>query len=196
MAAATSRIRLGTAVIATLTRSLALLAMAAVTLADLSSGRFVLGLGVGSPAVAGWHGREFPARPRTAVVRVVSDVRAALAGERLPEWGGFRLTGIEPRPDVRIFVSAMNEQMLRAAGRVVVNFCSAERAGRLVPLVGSARAAVGRTAPFEFVANPWAQAGTDAEPAQRRLRWEVAADFAQRLAAFRALESTPSGSSR
>jgi alkanesulfonate monooxygenase SsuD/methylene tetrahydromethanopterin reductase-like flavin-dependent oxidoreductase (luciferase family) len=178
MAAATSRIRLETAVIATLTRSPALLAMGAVTLADLSSGRFVLGLGAGSPAVAGWHGREFPARPRTAMVQTISDVRSALSGERLPRWDGFRLTGIEPRPDVRIFMSAMNPQMLRAAGSiadgVVVNFCPAAQAERLVPVVRSARAAAGRTTPFEFVVNVWAQAGTDVELAERRLRWEIA----------------------
>ena len=65
--------------------------------------------------MAGWHGREFPARPRTALVQTVGDVRAALAGERLPAWDGFRLTGIEPRPDVRIFMSAMSQRMLRAA---------------------------------------------------------------------------------
>jgi alkanesulfonate monooxygenase SsuD/methylene tetrahydromethanopterin reductase-like flavin-dependent oxidoreductase (luciferase family) len=177
MAAATSRIRLETAVIATLTRSPALLAMGASTLASLSSGRFVLGLGAGSPVVAGWHGQQFPARPVAAVLSAVGDVRAALAGERLPEWGGFRLTGIEPRPDVRIFMSAMSEQMLRAAASaadgVVVNFCPPERAARLVPVVRSARAAVGR-GPFEFVANVWAQAGTDLGLAHRRLRWEIA----------------------
>lgn len=178
MAAATSRIRLETAVIATLSRSPALLAMGAATLDDLSRGRFVLGLGAGSPAVAGWHGREFPARPRTAMIQTVGDVRAALAGERLPEWDGFRLTGIEPRPGVRIFMSAMNEQMLRAAASaadgVVVNFCPPRQAARLVPLVRSVRAAAGRTAPFEFVVNAWAQTGTDVELAERRLRWEVA----------------------
>ena len=68
-------------------------------------------------------------------------------------------------------MSAMNERMLRAgagaADGVVVNFCPAERAARLVPLVQSARAAAGGTTPFEFVANVWAQAGTDAELAQR-----------------------------
>jgi alkanesulfonate monooxygenase SsuD/methylene tetrahydromethanopterin reductase-like flavin-dependent oxidoreductase (luciferase family) len=178
MAAATSQIRLETAVIATLTRSPALLAMGGATLAHLSSGRFVLGLGAGSPVVAGWHGREFPARPRTALVQTVGDVRAALAGERLPGWGGFRLTGMEPRPDVRIFMSAMSQRMLRAAAitadGVVVNFCPAEQASRLVPMVRSARAAAGRTTPFEFVVNVWAQAGTDVEQAERRLRWEIA----------------------
>jgi alkanesulfonate monooxygenase SsuD/methylene tetrahydromethanopterin reductase-like flavin-dependent oxidoreductase (luciferase family) len=128
--------------------------------------------------VAGWHGREFPARPRTALVQTVGDVRAALAGERLPGWGGFRLTGMEPRPDVRIFMSAMSQRMLRAAAitadGVVVNFCPAEQASRLVPMVRSARAAAGRTTPFEFVVNVWAQAGTDVEQAERRLRWEIA----------------------
>ena len=178
MAAATARIRLETAVVATLTRSPALLAMGAATLDDLSGGRFVLGLGAGSPAVAGWHGREFPARPRTAMIATVRAVRAALAGERLPDWDGFRLTGIEPRPGVRIFMSAMNEQMLRAAAcvadGVVVNFCPPRQAARLVPLARSARAAAGRADPFEFVVNAWAQPGTDAELAERRLRWEVA----------------------
>jgi alkanesulfonate monooxygenase SsuD/methylene tetrahydromethanopterin reductase-like flavin-dependent oxidoreductase (luciferase family) len=177
MASATSRIRLETAVVSTLTRSPALLAMGAATLAELSSGRFVLGLGAGSPAVAGWHGREFPARPRTAMVQTVSDVRAALGGERLPGWDGFRLTGIEPRPDVRIFMAAMNPQMLRAAAGiadgVVVNFCPPAQAAQMVPAVRSARAAAG-AGPFEFVVNVWAQAGTDIELAERRLRWEIA----------------------
>ena len=178
MAVATSRIRLETAVIATLTRSPALLAMGAATLASLSSGRFVLGLGAGSQVVAGWHGQDFPARPAAAVARTVGAVRAALAGERLPEWGGFRLTGIDPCPGAPIFMSAMSEQMLRAAAGaadgVVVNFCPPERATRLVRVVRSARAATGQTAQFEFVANVWAQAGMDLELAQRRLRWEIA----------------------
>jgi alkanesulfonate monooxygenase SsuD/methylene tetrahydromethanopterin reductase-like flavin-dependent oxidoreductase (luciferase family) len=178
MAAATSRIRLDTAVVAMVTRSPALLAMGAATLAELSSGRFVLGLGAGSPTVARWHGREFPARPRTALVNLLEDVRAALAGLRLAEWGDFRLTGIEPRPETPIFISAMNDQMLLAAGRfadgVVVNFCSVEQAARLVSLVQSVRTEAGMAAPFEFVANVWAQAGDDVESAQRRLRWELA----------------------
>ena len=43
-----------------------------------------------------------------------------------------------------------------------------------MPVVRSARAAAGRTTPFEFVVNVWAQAGTDVEQAERRLRWEIA----------------------
>ncbi|MCU1659882.1 MAG: class F420-dependent oxidoreductase [Pseudonocardiales bacterium] len=175
MAAVTDRIRLETAVVSTLTRSPALLAMGAATLAELSDGRFVLGLGAGSPIVASWHGKSFYDKPCTAVTDVARDVRAALAGERLEGWGDFRLTGLRPRDDIKIFVSAMNERMLNAAGRcadgVVVNLCSTGEARRLLPIV---RAAQDGTRSVEFVANMWAHAGDDIDLAQQRLRWEIA----------------------
>jgi alkanesulfonate monooxygenase SsuD/methylene tetrahydromethanopterin reductase-like flavin-dependent oxidoreductase (luciferase family) len=193
LAARTSRTRLETAVVATVTRSPALLAMGAATLAELSGGRFVLGLGLGSPIVAEWHGTQFPDRPRSAVLGTLHAVRAALAGERLSGHGGFRLSGIAPQPDAKLFLAAINERMITAAGRyadgVVVNFCTPERAATLVPLAVGAAAAAGRR--IEFVANLWAFAGNDAETAERRLRWEIAPYLA--VPAYRAAAISVAG---
>src|SRR5271154_1973384 len=60
MAARTSRIRLGTGIIAMPARTPAATAMAAMTLDHISGGRVVLGLGVSGPQVAeGWYGQPF-----------------------------------------------------------------------------------------------------------------------------------------
>ena len=55
--ALTSRIRLGTGIMQMPARSPAMTAMTAMTLDQLSGGRFVLGLGMSGPQVVeGWHG--------------------------------------------------------------------------------------------------------------------------------------------
>jgi alkanesulfonate monooxygenase SsuD/methylene tetrahydromethanopterin reductase-like flavin-dependent oxidoreductase (luciferase family) len=176
IASATSSIRLETAVVSVLSRSPALLGMAAATLADLSGGRFALGVGAGSPLVASWHGTAFPERPASALAEAVVQLRLVLSGHRLPDRGGFRLIGLPPRPDVRILMAAMNHRMLRAAGRiadgVVVNFADPEQVARMSRIARAARAEAGNGAPFEFVANLWAHAG--GADAEERLRWEVA----------------------
>ncbi|TMF47473.1 MAG: LLM class flavin-dependent oxidoreductase, partial [Chloroflexi bacterium] len=63
LAAKTSRIRLGTAIMQIGARTPAMIAMTAMTMAALTDDRFVLGLGVSGPQVMeGWHGVPF-ARP-------------------------------------------------------------------------------------------------------------------------------------
>ena len=60
LAARTSRIRLGTGIMQAGTRTPALIAMTAMSLASMSGGRFILGLGVSGPQVIeGWHGIRF-----------------------------------------------------------------------------------------------------------------------------------------
>jgi alkanesulfonate monooxygenase SsuD/methylene tetrahydromethanopterin reductase-like flavin-dependent oxidoreductase (luciferase family) len=92
MIASTERVRVETSIVAVVTRAPTLLAMGAATLAQLSAGRFVLGLGAGSPIVAGWHGTDLAA-PLARVERSVRAVRSALAGERVNDWGAFKLAG-------------------------------------------------------------------------------------------------------
>ena len=53
VAAQTSKVRLGTAILPVFTRPPALLAMGAATLQNLSGGRFVIGLGTSSPVIVG-----------------------------------------------------------------------------------------------------------------------------------------------
>lgn len=60
LAAVTERVRLGTAIVNVYSRAPALLAQAAVTLDELSHGRFELGIGTSGPQVVeGWYGIPF-----------------------------------------------------------------------------------------------------------------------------------------
>jgi alkanesulfonate monooxygenase SsuD/methylene tetrahydromethanopterin reductase-like flavin-dependent oxidoreductase (luciferase family) len=177
MAVATSQIRLETSVTAVWSRSAALYAMGAATLSDLSDGRFVLGLGAGSPIVAGFHGSEFTA-PLRHVRMMVQDVRAALGGETLRHAGGFRLRGI-PAADVPLVVSAMNDRMVALAGEVadgiILNFCDPAEAARLGRLARDARPDDGSARrPFEIHAVVWLYVGADEARGRATFRHELA----------------------
>ncbi len=88
LAARTSRIRLGTGIMQAGTRTPALIAMTAMSLASMSGGRFILGLGVSGPQVIeGWHGIRFE-RPVQRLRETVEIVRRAVRGERLAYKGG------------------------------------------------------------------------------------------------------------
>ncbi|MGC4935556.1 LLM class F420-dependent oxidoreductase [Gordonia sp. DT30] len=79
--AATSRIRLGTAVSQLSARPPTTLAMAALTLDHLSGGRHIIGLGVSGPQVVeGWYGQPF-AKPLARTREYVEIVRSVLARE-------------------------------------------------------------------------------------------------------------------
>ncbi len=121
-ALATSRIRLGTGVVPIYTRTPATMAQTAATIDELSGGRLTLGLGVSHrPVVEGWHGQTID-RPVDEMREYVMIVRAILRGEDPPageKWRtGFRLAGLEPRPDLPIYLAALSPAMLRLAGEV------------------------------------------------------------------------------
>lgn len=83
LAARTERIRLGTGIMQASARAPAMTAMTALTLAELSEGRFALGLGASGPQVVeGLHGVRF-ARPLERLRETVEIVRMAFRGERL-----------------------------------------------------------------------------------------------------------------
>jgi probable F420-dependent oxidoreductase len=118
----TSRIRLGTGVVPIYTRTPATMAQTAATLDDLSGGRHTLGLGVSHrPVVEGWHGQTID-KPVSEMREYVAIVRAILRGEDPPpgqKWQtGFHLSGLDPRPELPIYVAALSPAMLRLAGEV------------------------------------------------------------------------------
>jgi F420-dependent oxidoreductase-like protein len=79
--AATTRVRLGTAVAQLSARAPTAAAMAALTLDHLSGGRAILGLGVSGPQVVeGWYGTPF-GKPLARTREYVSIVRQVLARE-------------------------------------------------------------------------------------------------------------------
>ena len=118
----TSRIRLGTGVLNVWGRSAASIAMLASSLADLSGGRFELGLGAGSPPLAeGLHDVPFRA-PVARLGQVTRQVRRLLDGERIVPsgLGGSRpLRLAQPTPQVvPIQMAALRPRAVRLCGEL------------------------------------------------------------------------------
>ncbi|HUO64201.1 MAG TPA: LLM class flavin-dependent oxidoreductase, partial [Terriglobales bacterium] len=130
MAARTSRIRLGTGIMQAGTRTPALVAMTAMSLAAMSQGRFLLGLGVSGPQVIeGWHGIRFE-RPVQRLREMVEIVRRATRGERLEYRGSIYelpLPGGEgkalrsaakPQPNIPIYLATLSPKSLEMTGEI------------------------------------------------------------------------------
>lgn len=130
VAARTSRIRLGTGIMQVGTRTPALVAMTAMSLASMSGNRFILGLGVSGPQVIeGWHGIRFE-RPVQRMRETIEIVRRAIRGERLTYQGSvyeLPLAGGEgkalrsaarPRPDIPIYLATLTPRGLELTGEL------------------------------------------------------------------------------
>jgi F420-dependent oxidoreductase-like protein len=130
VAARTSRVRLGTAIMQAGTRTPALVAMTAMSLDAMSGGRFVLGLGVSGPQVIeGWHAIPFR-QPLQRMREIVEIVRQALRGERvtykgqvyelpLPGGEGKALrAAATPRPGIPIYLATLSPKSLEMTGEI------------------------------------------------------------------------------
>jgi F420-dependent oxidoreductase-like protein len=132
--AKTERMRLGTAIVQMSARTPAATAMAAMTMDHLSSGRFILGLGVSGPQVVeGWYGQPF-AKPLARTREYVEIVRSILAREgpvtfegehyRLPYQDGTGLakplkSSVRPlRADLPIFLAAEGPKNIALAAEL------------------------------------------------------------------------------
>ena len=121
-AARTRRVTLSTGILSVWGRSPATLAMVASTLATVSGGRFVLGLGASTAQlVEGLHDVPF-ATPVAKLRRTVTQVRALLRGERIPlavttSARPLKLN-VPPTPDVPIYLAALADASVRVAGEV------------------------------------------------------------------------------
>jgi alkanesulfonate monooxygenase SsuD/methylene tetrahydromethanopterin reductase-like flavin-dependent oxidoreductase (luciferase family) len=117
----TNRIGIGTSVLSVWGRSAATLAMGAAGMERCSGGRFVLGLGAGSPPLTeGFHGVPWE-RPVDRLRTTLTAVRALLAGDRLPSPapGGRALRlGVVPEDRVPIELAALSPASVRLAGEL------------------------------------------------------------------------------
>ena len=149
LAATTSTIKVGTAIMQIPGRTPANTAMTAATLDLLSSGRFLLGLGTSGPQVVeGWHGQPW-GKPLTRTREYVQIVRAALQREALEFHGdqydipytGPNATGlgkplklmVRPlRAEIPIYLAALSPKNVRLAFEIADGwlpiFFSPERA--------------------------------------------------------------------
>jgi F420-dependent oxidoreductase-like protein len=88
IAAFTSKIKLGTAIMQMPARTPAMTAMTAMTLDAMSGGRFILGLGPSGPQVVeGWHGVAY-GKPLTRTREYIQIIRKILAREAPVEFKG------------------------------------------------------------------------------------------------------------
>jgi F420-dependent oxidoreductase-like protein len=127
LAAKTSSIKLGTFVVQLGSRSPAMLATSALSLQELSSDRFILGIGTSGPRVMeGWHGVRFR-KPVQATRETIEIIRTVSRGERLEHAGEIyplplpdsRGAALRPlvRPNhVPVYIAAMGPQNLRLTG--------------------------------------------------------------------------------
>ena len=130
VAARTERLLLGTGIVQISARAPVMTAMTAMTMAAISGGRFILGLGVSGPQVVeGLQGIPF-AEPLTRLRETVEIIRIAIAGEKvryegrfhqLPRPGGkgkaLRLA--QPaNPDIPIALATLGPRSLELTGEI------------------------------------------------------------------------------
>jgi probable F420-dependent oxidoreductase len=124
---ATSRVNVGTSIALAFPRSPTITAMTARDLAELSGGRFILGLGSQVKRVNEHRFGvpfEHPAPKMAEYVEVIREVLATFRGERIDHRGRFYTVTMNPFPgatavdDVPIYLAAVNVKMIEAAGRV------------------------------------------------------------------------------
>ncbi len=162
IAAQTSRIDVGAAVLQIPARTPAMTAMTAATLDTLSGGRFRLGLGVSGPQVSeGWHGVRF-ASPLGRTREYVGIVRSALRRERLkfegehftlplPDGPGkaLRLTVRPARKHIPLYLAAIGPKNLALTGEVADGwlpvFFSPAHAGEQLAQIRAGADAAGRS---------------------------------------------------
>lgn len=127
VATRTDRITLGTGIVNVWGRSPASIAMLATSLAEVTGGRFVLGLGAGSPPLAeGFHDVPFSA-PVDRLGAVARQVRRLLSGERLQpsEERDVRplKLAVVPEAPVPVYLAALGPKAVRLAGEVADGWC-------------------------------------------------------------------------
>lgn len=128
LAAKTDTIRLGSGIMQISARTPATTALTALSMAQITGDRFLLGLGVSGPQVVeGLHGDEF-AKPLSRLREYVDIVGMGLRGERLrhdgdryvlPRPGGEGKAlkpSIRPRPDLPIYLATLGPRSLEYTG--------------------------------------------------------------------------------
>jgi F420-dependent oxidoreductase-like protein len=162
LAAGTSKIKLGSAILQMPGRSAAMTAMTAATIDELSGGRMLLGIGSSGPQVAeGWHGQRF-ARQLQRTREYVAVVRMALARDRvqyhgetielpLPDGPGkpLKLTIQPVQERIPIYLAAIGPKNTALAGEIadgwIPTFFSPEHVSELHALLAEGAARSGRS---------------------------------------------------
>jgi probable F420-dependent oxidoreductase len=129
LAVATERVKIGSAIVNSFTRTPVLTASGIMDIDEISGGRAILGLGSGTRSMnSKWYSVPFDTPPAPRMEEVVKVVRAAIAAKG---GGGLKFEGEHynvsiphyfrpnaPREQIPIYVAAVNQGMIRCAARV------------------------------------------------------------------------------
>ena len=171
----TTRIQLASAILSVWGRTPATLAMTAATLHQVCGGRYVLGLGASTRALAeGFHDTPFE-HPAAKLRDVVTRVRALLAGQpaqlgHAPAAHPLRL-GQPPAPDLPIWVAALGRHTTRVAAELGDGWIPALVARDRLPawaaeLNGLREAAAPHARPLTIAAGPLTAVDENADAAR------------------------------
>jgi F420-dependent oxidoreductase-like protein len=188
LAAKTTTIDLGSAVLQIPARTPAMTAMTAATIDTLSGGRFRLGLGVSGPQVSeGWHGVRF-AKPLARTREYIDIVNLALSRERvrydgqtyqlpLPDGPGKALhLMVHPvREHIPIYLAAIGPKNLELAGEIADGwqpvFFSPDHADDSLRRIAAGRAKIGKDlSGFDISATVPIVVGDDLDACARPVR--------------------------
>jgi alkanesulfonate monooxygenase SsuD/methylene tetrahydromethanopterin reductase-like flavin-dependent oxidoreductase (luciferase family) len=172
----TERIRPMSGILSVWNRSPGTIAMNAATLADISDGRYVLGLGASTKAlVEGFHGLPFR-QPTDKLRDTTRAVRRLLQGERAEPPGeigsrALRL-GQAARPDLPIYVAALGPRAVAIAAELADGWFPAyvarDRFAKWVPELLEKRKSAGvMKSPLTVIAGPGVSVNADADAARQ-----------------------------
>ena len=182
-AARSERLRLGTGVTPIYSRTPAAAAQSFATVDEFSGGRAIAGFGVSHrPVVEAWYGQAID-KPLQEMREYVGIVRAILRGEDPPPGdkfhSAFHFMGLQPRPELPIYLAGLAPGMLRLAGEVadgvVLWLCNPEYIrNTVVPMVAEGRAKAGKPAEgFDIVAAVPSAVTSEPDEAKAQLRGEL-----------------------
>ena len=186
----TERIRLATGIMQTTARTPSMAAMTALTLHDLTGGRFALGLGASGPQVVeGLHGVPYRT-PLTRLRETVEICRLVFAGERvryagkvfqlpLPGSEGKTLRVAHAPVDIPIYLATLGPNALRYTGSAANGWLgtsfSPDHAGAHLDYLREGARAAGRTlADLDLCVSVRVEIGEDVEAMIARRRRGVA----------------------
>lgn len=177
VAAATSTVRIGTAVTNPFTRGAVLSAVTFATLDELTEGRLIFGFGPGSPHILRRQGFDFD-RPLTRMCEHIEVVRRLIAGERVDYQGqtvqveGVALDFQPCRPSIPLYLGVTGPKALATAaeiadGVILNGFVSAQYSARAIDRVRQHATRVGRSLDDVEIAS-WLMVAVDRDSAKAK----------------------------
>jgi alkanesulfonate monooxygenase SsuD/methylene tetrahydromethanopterin reductase-like flavin-dependent oxidoreductase (luciferase family) len=179
----TERIRPMSGILSVWSRTPGAIAMNAATLAEISGGRYILGLGASTRALAeGYHNQRFQ-RPAQKLRETATEVRRLLDGERADLDDGIESRALKmgqaPQPDLPIVIAAMGPKSIRVMAECADGwfpfYVTRDRFDAWTPEVLGMRRAAGRgEAAFDVLSGPTVAVSEDIDEARQSVAANVA----------------------